>query len=60
MRSCTDAGTQPLETIDGGSPWEKYQDIKMNGDKPAGHVMLIIGYDDEMKLHREGRHLVAE
>ena len=39
----------PWKPDDSGSPWEKYQDIKMDGDKPAGHVMLIIGYDDEMK-----------
>lgn len=39
----------PWKPDDNGGPWEKYQDIKMNGDKPAGHAMLIIGYDDEMK-----------
>jgi len=34
---------------DTGAPWEKYQEIKMDGDKPAGHVMLIIGYDDDLR-----------
>jgi len=34
---------------DTAAPWEKYQDIKMDGNKPAGHVMLIIGYDDEIR-----------
>jgi hypothetical protein len=39
----------PWRPDDTGSPWEKFQDIKMDGDKPAGHVMLIIGYDDDMR-----------
>jgi hypothetical protein len=39
----------PWKPDDVAAPWEKYQDIKMDGNKPAGHVMLIIGYDDEMK-----------
>ena len=39
----------PWKPDDTSSPWEKFQDIKMDGDKPAGHVMLIIGYDDDMR-----------
>jgi len=39
----------PWKPDDTSSPWEKFQDIKMDGDKPAGHVMLIIGYDDEIE-----------
>jgi hypothetical protein len=42
----------PWKPDDGSGPWEKYEDVKMDGDKPAGHVMLIIGYDDEMKSSR--------
>jgi len=35
--------------FDPGRPWEHYREMAMSGGKPAGHCMLIIGYDDDME-----------